>query len=1028
VPRANSSFLIGSNEVFNKPLDTLTLNAEWADLPETNFKTHYQEYKQDGDAIVLGNEYFTAGGYLLAEGEWQPLAMQYEKEGTSEIDLNPKVNAVAYSRNYQRIATSHDGGLVRIRATASGILVQTLELEKSLKKNKLKLGALQFSPDGEYIAALTSGGLAVIWKIDSGRATAYGAPDKVGLNSIAFDNRGVRIATARDDGSVLVWNVDKNNIGKTPLAKQPGNKKYQLTHAGDGAVHDVSFSPNGSKLCAALQTGELVIVDLRSGKQSALSAHSAAVKYCEYSADGQWIASVSDDGQAILWNAREEVAIYKLDSHQDEVVAASFSGDGKYLLTGHKSGLVTLWLTRGGLALASYEFGSGLFDVKLHGGKMGLLVVIQRVKLSKMVVMQLQPTDDGQLFLPKGAEKKPLAARSFYIEPSEGAIAFNPQQSFTRFSNNLRQGFLRLQLDHSFLQEMYPKLIAEAALPGGTGTVPNAPYVPMMASLSVDYTATQVVNYGEMKLADFEGRIEQLFHLSPFGFSEVFPIADQANPGKVLVDRHLVPHFPVTVTAEDESQTEEMAEGTLYIGIEKLQPAQNLSILFQLAEGSEAKDLPAQPVIWSYLSNNRWVDFDSDEIITERTNGLLTSGIIEFAMPKEMSSGDSMLPEASSGGLHWIKASVYENSAAVCKLIALHTQAALASFRDHNNDPSHLQTALAAQTIAKLKSRIAAIKSVAQPYASFGGKMAESDTEFQVRVSERLRHKGRAVTLFDYERLVLEAFPEVYKVKCINHTSLTSEHQPGAVKLIVVPDLRNKNAVDPFAPRLSLNKRESIKKFLQALVSDFVQIEVSDPQYEEIYVDFKVRFKQGVDKGFYQILLNKEIINFLSPWLTDEGADLQFGGRIHRSVILKYIEDRSYVEFITDFRMDRFIDGVVEEDIEIATASTSSSVLVSARQHGVDPEAESCEDREATAVASSGVVPAPKASADEVTAYRYLGNRRSREMHDLQHIKGACQIDEIDEKWRLYFSTTEEGKGMGFDYCAYCFGKDLSKK
>jgi hypothetical protein len=54
------------------------------------------------------------------------------------------------------------------------------------------------------------------------------------------------------------------------------------------------------------------------------------------------------------------------------------------------------------------------------------------------------------------------------------------------------------------------------------------------------------------------------------------------------------------------------------------------------------------------------------------------------------------------------------------------------------------------------------------PYSSFGGRETEDTTEFYQRVSERLRHKERAITIFDYERLVLESFPEVYKVECVN--------------------------------------------------------------------------------------------------------------------------------------------------------------------------------------------------------------------------------------------------------------------
>jgi hypothetical protein len=57
----------------------------------------------------------------------------------------------------------------------------------------------------------------------------------------------------------------------------------------------------------------------------------------------------------------------------------------------------------------------------------------------------------------------------------------------------------------------------------------------------------------------------------------------------------------------------------------------------------------------------------------------------------------------------------------------------------------------------------------AVPFPSFGGRETEDSSQFYKRVSERLRHKERAITIFDYERLVLESFPSIYKVKCVNH-------------------------------------------------------------------------------------------------------------------------------------------------------------------------------------------------------------------------------------------------------------------
>lgn len=59
---------------------------------------------------------------------------------------------------------------------------------------------------------------------------------------------------------------------------------------------------------------------------------------------------------------------------------------------------------------------------------------------------------------------------------------------------------------------------------------------------------------------------------------------------------------------------------------------------------------------------------------------------------------------------------------------------------------------------------------------------------------------------------------------------------------------------------------------------------------------------------------------------------------------------------------------------------------------------------------------------------RYLGNSNSKELHDLKNQKAACQIDEIRPDHRYNFKTQKEALAMGYDFCAYCFGKDKSKR
>lgn len=652
--------------------------------------------------------------------------------------------------------------------------------------------------------------------------------------------------------------------------------------------------------------------------------------------------------------------------------------------------------------------GNGYFKVAIHllaGGKWEALEDKDHEKKFEFALFE---DEDKEKKAPK--EERLLA-------PKIAAGVFDAAElpQFSRFDPSLRQGFMKLELKQDFLHGQYPGSLA-AALTLPKKAVPNPPYTPLVAKLSLEYEAEQSVDLDAAAEAD----ALQIFHIGPFGHTRVKVGADA---GKVR--SRLVPDLSVNAKRTDGSIRRRIAEGSLHIGLDGLVPAegQNLSLLFQVAEGSEDPAGEVQPVTWSWLGEDGWHDFEAAELIADGTDGLLRSGVIQFALAKPMTAGHSMFP----AGLHWIRAAVASDADAIPKLVAVHAQAVSASFIDRGNDPNHLAAPLPAQSIGRLKQREATIKSVVQPYDSFGGRMRESGADFNLRVSERLRHKRRAVSIFDYERLVLEQFPEIHKVKCLNHTSPCSEMSPGHVRMVVVPSLRNRNAVDPLRPALSLAKLESIRAYLADIASDFTTIHVTGPEYEEVKVRFNVRFHSGRDKGFYTARLNDDIVRFLSPWLDDEAADLPIGGWVHRSSILKFVEERDYVDMVADFRMDHIIGERVLADVEAAEATTSSSALVSVPQHEIGDAVVSCEDRT--------VPPVPDDAPDEVPPEptpvgikRYLGNSRERELHDLHNLCPRCRVEEIAIDRRYYFSDPVDALRMGYDYCAYCFGKGASKR
>ena len=448
----------------------------------------------------------------------------------------------------------------------------------------------------------------------------------------------------------------------------------------------------------------------------------------------------------------------------------------------------------------------------------------------------------------------------------------------------------------------------------------------------------------------YRNRKLRFIHLTPFGSAEQHAYLTGSDSVA------LVPQFGIESSAGFSTSNAEF-----YIGVSGLVPPQNLSLLFQVVEGS-ANPLSVKPkdhIHWSYLSKNNWIDFANNEI-EDATAGLIKSGIVTFAMPRQATKDNSLFPS----GMYWLRAAVHEKSDAVCRLQLVAAQALKATFTDRDNAPDFATTALPAGTISKLDPPDATVKSVNQPFASFDGRAAEQSTAFYSRVAERLRHKDRANSLWDYEHLILEAFLQIYKVKCLNHTQyeptedslgIYRELAPGHVTIVTVPKQTTQQQRNPLKPYTSLGLLSEIEDFLNKRVSCLAQLHVNNPQFEEVWVRFNLRLYEGYDVTFYTKELKKAIVRFLSPWAFSEGNNLKsgdaggettkarkeggpsFGGKIYKSVLIDFIEGQPYVDYVADFKLYRGISSTI--DLEEVVGSTAVSILVSApeEQHDIVP-------------------------------------------------------------------------------------------
>lgn len=430
---------------------------------------------------------------------------------------------------------------------------------------------------------------------------------------------------------------------------------------------------------------------------------------------------------------------------------------------------------------------------------------------------------------------------------------------------------------------------------------PKEPYTPVIDGIYVDYEARAIIDIPQTTHARHISEpkrsnaiaipVDQLFHVHPFGLSDLtkngewIKVADLLD-GKVEEQLffHLFPQY------ED--------EGELYLGVKDLAPPQNLSLLFQLAEGSSNPDLPTAKVQWSYLAQHNWHDLIGEQIRMDATKGLQKSGIIQLAIPTEASLDHTRMP----AGLHWIRARVKRHSGSINDTIAIFSQAIRAV---RVIEPTQLSAAhtLAPEQITEPLEPIPGLNAFYQPYSSFGGKAPEAAPPYYLRVSERLRHKQRALTLWDYERLVLEEFPDVFKVKALSADLMGAGTLPGTITVIVIPDIRFRRPFDPFEPKVPQGQLQEIQQYLQDRAPTFARVKVQNPRFDYLHVRTPVKFHDMSNFDFYADRLNRELKAYLSPWAFDQGVEISFGQDIYLSMIVHFIENRDYVDFIDQPKM-----------------------------------------------------------------------------------------------------------------------------
>jgi hypothetical protein len=415
------------------------------------------------------------------------------------------------------------------------------------------------------------------------------------------------------------------------------------------------------------------------------------------------------------------------------------------------------------------------------------------------------------------------------------------------------------------------------------------PYTPLLAGLEVGYIRSQDLGAGGV-----EGG--QLLRVHLFGEEEPLQLLPPLAPGSQAAWQAplLLPSHP--------------HPGELWLEMEGIRPGQPIALAFQLAEGSARGLRPAEAIRWQLQQGWGWQPLP---VQADGTDGLLHSGILRFALPEAAAEYPPPLERI------WIRASLLAPVEAYATILAIQSQAVEAeAVRPGGAEP------LPPHTITDLAELLPEIAAIQQPFSSRAGRAAETEAQLRLRAAEQLRHKGRALAGWDYERLLWEAFAsQLHTVVCL------PAQQERGVEVLVIPNLREQVPRNLFAPGASIDQLAAMERHLRQRCPAELAPVVRNAVYLPVTVRLWVCLRQGVDPAYAERQLRQELIRALSPWCFDAAAEVRLGGAVRASDLVAAVEALPFVAHLE--RLQLFlVDGGGKPLLDPGGNPLSSSELI----------------------------------------------------------------------------------------------------
>jgi WD40 repeat protein len=227
--------------------------------------------------------------------------------------------------------------------------------------------ALSFSADGKTVAAGSFHGTVNFWEAATGKRLGQLKTPQPLLDALAFAPDGRTLVTCTQQGNqIRTWEVATGKEGRA--FEKPADRVRALGYSGD------------TLLAVSWEENALIVHAVSTGKElRRLHAHTKAVLFSAFSADGKTLAAAPRDGTLRLLRMPDGEEVRRLGEGRRRVTALAFSPDGRKLVAAGDDNTIRLWDVATGQLLAAPS-----------GPENGLLAVVL--------------TPDGRLLISAGGD------------------------------------------------------------------------------------------------------------------------------------------------------------------------------------------------------------------------------------------------------------------------------------------------------------------------------------------------------------------------------------------------------------------------------------------------------------------------------------------------------------------------------------------------------------------------------------------------------------------------------------------------